>query len=164
MNEAKRLDSTTAPAVHLLHTPAAPMPDDGTILAMGRRFRSAVDRFTALDRQHAALPPDAPTEPVVRSWMQRADAERHRLFDRVFQRRAETLSDAAVLAAHGFHRVDAMLDTRCDDAALDERLGQVRVAFANILAVTAKAAGLDICQIGYPTLGRSVRQALGGRA
>ncbi len=164
MNEAKPLDSTTAPAVHLLHTPVEPMPDDGTILAMGRRFRSAVDRFTALDRQHAALPPDAPTEPVVRSWMQRADTERHRLFDRVFQRRAETLSDAAVLAAHGFHRVDAMLDTRCDDAAWDERLGQVRVAFANILAVTAKAAELDICQIGYPTLGRSVRQALGGRA
>ena len=98
------------------------------------------------------------------SWMRRADAERHRLFDRVFQRRAETLSDAAVLAAHGFHRVDAMLDTRCDDAALEERLGHVRVAFANILAVTAKAAGLDVCQIGYPTLGRSVRQALGGRA
>ncbi len=139
-------------------------PDDGTILAMGRRFRSAVDRFTALDRQHAALPPDAPTEPVVRSWMQRADAERHRLFDRVFQRRAETLSDAALLAAHGFHRVDAMLVTRCDDAALDERLGQVRVAFANILAVPAKAAALDNCPIGYPTLGRAVRQALGGRA
>ena len=164
MTEAKRLDSTPAPAVHLLHTPAAPMPDDGTILAMGRRFRSAVDRFTALDRQHAALPPDAPTEPVVRSWMQRADAERHRLFDRVFQRRAETLSDAAVLAAHGFHRVDAMLDVHRDDAALDERLGQMRVAFANILVVTAKASGIDICQIGYPTLGRAVRQALGGRA
>jgi hypothetical protein len=164
MNEAKRLDSMTAPAAHPLHTPAESPPDDGTILAMGRRFRSAVDRFTALDRQHAALPPGAPTEPVVRSWMQRADAERHRLFDRVFLRRAETLSDAAVLAAHGFHRVDCMLDTRCDNAALDERLGQVRVAFANILAVTAKAAELDICQIGYPTLGRSVRQALGGRA
>jgi hypothetical protein len=43
MNEAKPLDSTTAPAVHLLHTPVEPMPDDGTILAMGRRFRSAVD-------------------------------------------------------------------------------------------------------------------------
>ena len=164
MNEAKYLDSTPALAVHPLHTPAEPLPDDGTILAMGRRFRSAVDRFTALYRQHAALPPDAPTEPAIRGWMQRADTERHRLFDRVFQRRAETLSDAAVLAAHGFHRVDAILDTRCDDAALDERLGQMRVAFANILAVTAKAAGLDICQIGYPSLGRSVRQALGGRA
>ena len=164
MNEAKRLDSTPAPTAHPLRAHAESMPDDGTILAMGRRFRSAVDRFTALYRQHAALPPDAPTEPAIRGWMQRADTERHRLFDRVFQRRAETLSDAAVLAAHGFHRVDAILDTRCDDAALDERLGQMRVAFANILAVTAKAAGLDICQIGYPTLGRSVRQALGGRA
>ena len=58
------------------------------------------------------------------SWMRRADAERHRLFDRVFQRRAETLSDAAVLpAAPGFYRVDCMLDTRYDDAALDEGLG-----------------------------------------
>jgi hypothetical protein len=57
-------------------------------------------------------------------WMRRADAERHRLFDRVFQRRAETLSDAAVLpAAPGFYRVDCMLDTRYDNAALDEGLG-----------------------------------------
>jgi len=55
--------------------------------------------------------------------MRRADAERHRLFDRVFQRRAETLSDAAVLPARGFYRVDGMLDTRYDDAALDEGLG-----------------------------------------
>jgi hypothetical protein len=31
-----------------------------------------------------------------------ADAERHRLFNRVFQRRAETLRDAAVLPAHRF--------------------------------------------------------------
>jgi hypothetical protein len=56
------------------------------------------------------------------SWMRRADAERHRLFDRVFQRRAETLSDAAVPPAHGFHHVDCMLDTRYDNAALDEGL------------------------------------------
>ena len=40
-------------------------------------------------------------------------------------------------------------------------LAQVRTAFANILAVTAKAAELDICQIGYLTFGRSVRQAFG---
>ena len=55
------------------------------------------------------------------SWMRRADAERHRLF--VFQRRTETLSDAAVLPAHGFYHVDCMLDTRYDNAALDEGLG-----------------------------------------
>jgi hypothetical protein len=40
----------------------------------------------------------------------------------VFQRRAETLSDAAVPPAHGFHHVDCMLDTRYDNAALDEGL------------------------------------------
>ena len=58
--DSNRLSGALPPCAH-----AEPPPDDGTILAMGRRFRSAVDRFTALDRQHAALPPDAPTEPVV---------------------------------------------------------------------------------------------------
>jgi hypothetical protein len=117
--DSNRLSGALPPCAH-----AEPPPDDGTILAMGRRFRSAVDRFTALDRQHAALPPDAPTEPVVRSWMQRADTERHRLFDRVFQRRAETLSDAAVLAsplpmhkiyqyAHTRARIALLIANRC---------------------------------------------------
>jgi hypothetical protein len=57
------------------------------------------------------------------SWMRRADAERHRLFDRVFQRRAETLSDADVLPAHGFYRVDCMLDTRCNNGGPRVRCG-----------------------------------------
>ena len=93
--------------------------------------------------------------------MRRA-AERHQLFDPV---RAAPKHCAPPCS----QRTASIVSTACSTPVTTMQRwtrasGQVRTAFTNSLAVTAKAAELDICQIGYPTLGRSVRQALGGRA
>jgi hypothetical protein len=142
-------------------------PDDGTVLALGRRHRSAWDRFDDLDRRHAKMPPDAPDKALVGSHADRAEGEQLRLFNQVFARRCETLADAATMAAYGLLRAVNLLEidlmTALQNGSLEERLGHLRWAFANILAVTSKAASLDLCQIGAPDLARCLNAALATR-
>jgi hypothetical protein len=113
-----------------MSAPTETPDDDGTVLAIGRRHRSAWDRFDALDKQRRGLPPDSPEAKAIDAFADRAAAERERLLDRVLSRRAETLADAAVMAAHGLHRADVLLECNLqwalDRGTLEERLGHMR--------------------------------------
>jgi len=142
--------------------------DNATVLAAGRRFRAACDRFDSLERTVATLKDTSPDRPAVVDRADRAAEERAQLELAVFRRVPESLPDVAVLAAHALHQVHTVsqldLEYLARTGSLRTRLARLEIALAGILTVTAKAGGVGLSEIGWPGLGRIVRDALALRA
>ena len=142
--------------------------DDGTILALGRRFRSAVDRFDTLDERFVAADDDAPDKLALAVAGMDAEHERERLFRAVFRRQPANMADVAVLAAHSLHVVRDLENAEPHHAistgTLADRLDLLATALAAIVAYAAPAGGADLCSIGWPDLPRIVRCILARRA
>ena len=134
-------------------------PDDGDVLSIGRRYRSARDRLDTLDARWIGMADDAPGKWETAEAAQAVLQDSERLLLAVFHRRTETVGDIAVLASHAFtvlHR--EVLEQEAPSAAATSALR----ALADISATAAKLAGLGFDMIGPPGLGVRVRANLEG--
>jgi hypothetical protein len=122
-----------------------------------------LDRLYSLDEKWLGMTDDA------RCWLGAVEASKfdaaaaahealvdsERLFLAAFRRRAETVADIAVNAAHDF----MLLDRNADDEALN----LARRALADIATTGAEVAGMDFSAIWAPRMHGRLRDALSGQ-
>lgn len=162
MSKAKRNASTARPAAPAATTPEAPAsaPEMPSLTDLGRHVRVISERYDLLDTQSLAFRDGTPEATALDATMRLLDRERMAAEDLILARPALTLGDAAAQAACGFGLADATLELDLPDLVrrdrLEDRLKQMRLAFASILLVVAKAADLDLDTINWPDLRLSV--------
>ena len=132
--------------------------DDGSVLAIGRRFRATLDRFNSLEERWVLMADDAPGKLEAATVAYNIRAESERLFLAVLRRRSESLAGVAVMAAHGLVALDR---SGLDSDGSARLIALARRALADIATTTAKAAAVDLSGIGPPTLRGRLRACLG---
>jgi hypothetical protein len=134
------------------------IPDTGDVLSLGRRYRSALDRLNTLDERWISMADDAPGKWDAAAAAHAVLQDSERLLLAVFHRRAETIADVAVVAAHAFTVLDGEMRS-LEEPSLP--LALVLRALADIATTATKSAGLDFSMIGPPDLAGRLRVRLG---
>jgi hypothetical protein len=145
-------------------TTSMTIDDDGSVLSLGRKYRSTLDRLHSLDEKWTRMDDDA------RCWLGNVDASKFdiaaaahtALVDSenllaVFRRRTETVADIfikSIKSIHTFMPLDRGLDEDARDLA--------RRAPADIAHTPAKVAGMDFSAAGSPGMVGRMRDTLTG--